>query len=79
VSDHGPGTEIQVTLNDMFYCGRGYMNVYSHSTKEIINQCIYQTRWWGHQIGGLQQSEENLFYRIKMLMYGILNFRVDGS
>jgi hypothetical protein len=34
MSDHGPGVWIKVTLNDMFPSGRGYLNFYSHRTKE---------------------------------------------
>jgi hypothetical protein len=33
VSDLGLRTWIQVTLNDMLHCGRGYMSFDSHKTK----------------------------------------------
>jgi hypothetical protein len=38
---------VQVTLNDMSLCGRGYMNFYScrtnkaHKSMHLLNQCIY--------------------------------------
>jgi hypothetical protein len=31
---YGPGRWGQITLNNMFHCGRGYMNFCSHSTKQ---------------------------------------------
>lgn len=39
------GTEIQIALNDMFQQGSGYMNFYSHRTKDIVTQAIYQLCW----------------------------------
>lgn len=42
MSEPGMGTESQITPNDMFQKGSGYMNFYSHWTKETISQAIYQ-------------------------------------
>jgi hypothetical protein len=29
MNEHGPGMGIHVVLNNMFHCGRGYMNFYN--------------------------------------------------
>lgn len=53
MSEPGMGTEIQIAPNDMFPKGSGYMNFYSHRTKETVSQAIYQLCWWEHQKVGL--------------------------
>jgi hypothetical protein len=34
IGDHGPGTQIQVTLSDLLHYGRDYMSFYSHRIEE---------------------------------------------
>lgn len=42
ISDCGPGTQVQVALNDMFLCGSSSMNFYILKTNIVINPLIYQ-------------------------------------
>jgi hypothetical protein len=38
MSEYGPGTQIQAILNDVFFCGRGYMNFIAiEQRKSYIN------------------------------------------
>jgi hypothetical protein len=45
-SNHYPGTWIQVTVGEMFHCGRGDVILYGHRTKESHESMYLQTHWW---------------------------------
>jgi hypothetical protein len=50
MSDHDLGTQIQIILNDMYHGGRGYVNFYSHRTKESHKSIHFPFCWWEHQV-----------------------------
>jgi hypothetical protein len=59
-------TQIQVTMNIMFHCGRIFMNLYTHCTRH----------WWEYQVCRLQLSGEN--FSVDFRCYNILNFMTSG-
>lgn len=62
MSEPGMGSESQIATNDMFQKGSGYMNFYSHRTKETVSQAIYQLRWWEHQKVGISKMERKFIW-----------------
>lgn len=53
MSEHGPRTQIQVTLNNLFYCGDF---TWAFAATEEDKSMYYQSHYWGHQVGWLQQN-----------------------
>lgn len=45
MNNHGPGTQIQVTLDARFHCARS-----GHQAKAVVDHCMYEMHWSRRQV-----------------------------
>lgn len=73
-SDHCLGTRIQVTLNDKFHHGRGYVSFMVTGQNKAVNGFTYQVCWWDARWVSHSKAGKSFVWSKKSL-----SFRVGGG
>lgn len=78
MSDLGPGTQIQLVLNDKLQSGSRYCEFTVTESNNPINQGTCQIYKWKDQVAEFTEKYKNLCYMFCLFIYSILDLG-DGS